>query len=291
MNGPIVIVGSINMDLVSRAKKLPRAGETVLGDRFFTSPGGKGANQAVACARLVRGKRDVLMIGNVGDDEFGATLLQGLRDSGVDTRHVKRVRSCSSGVAAITVDDRGENSIVVTPGANARVTPGQLRDATKLLKQASVVLFQLEIPLRTVAAGIGMCRRWGVRTILDPAPAPAKPLSRDLLRADIVTPNETEARSIDRSSVACLVLTRGARGATWIERGRTGVSVPTPRVRVVDTTAAGDAFTGALAVGLVEGMSGKDLLRFACAAGSLACTRAGAQPSLPLRQAVDQMLG
>ena len=284
----IVVIGSINMDLVCRAPALPRAGETVLGSEFLTIHGGKGANQAVAAARLADGRADVHMIGRVGDDDFGRELVAGLRDNGVVTKRVRATNGVASGVAMILVDRRGENSIVVTPGANAQVTPADVDAAEPLLRGAAAVVMQLEIPLATVRHALTLCRRLGVFTILDPAPAPA-PATRVRFDVDLLTPNETEARTVRTDGARQLVLKLGARGCRLIDADGAR-DVKAFKVKVVDSTAAGDAFTGALAVARALGMEMPESLRMANAAGALCCTTVGAQPALPTRAAVDRLL-
>src|SRR4051812_10440128 len=188
-DGAIVVIGSINMDLVCRTAHLPRVGETILGKDFVTVPGGKGANQAVAAAKLARGHREVHMIGRVGDDDFGQRLLNGLSGHNVDTSGVTISEGHSSGIAVILVDEQGENSIVVAPGANALLRAKDLDAAEELIAGASVVLMQLEIPLETVRHAIAICQRHHVFTILDPAPVPARGLPRALMGVDVLTPN------------------------------------------------------------------------------------------------------
>ena len=285
--GPIVVIGSINMDLVCRTPALPRAGETILGSAFFAIPGGKGANQAVAAARIADGRVDVHMIGRVGDDDFGRELLGGLKANGVITRHVAVTRNVASGVAMILVDRRGQNSIVVAPGANSKLTPADIDAAEGLIRTASVVVMQLEIPLATVRHAMAMCRRLGVFTILDPAPAPARPLR---FGVDLLTPNETEARGVKGNAAKGVVLKLGARGCALLTPGGARRHVKPFKVKVVDSTAAGDAFTGALAVAHALGMPTMEALRLANAAGALCCTKLGAQPALPTRRAVEALL-
>ena len=282
----IVVIGSINIDLVSRTPAMPRAGETVLGSEFLTIHGGKGANQAVAAARLADGRADVHMIGRVGDDDFGRELLTSLRDNGVITKRVRVTKGVASGVAMILVDRRGENSIVVTAGANARVTPADVDAAESLIRGASVVVMQLEIPLTIVRHALAMCRRLGVFTILDPAPAPSKPMRFDV---DLLTPNESEAASMLTDGARQVVLKLGAKGCRLIDRDGSR-HVKAFKVKVVDSTAAGDAFTGALAVGRALGMETGETLRMANAAGALCCTKVGAQPALPGRRAVERLV-
>lgn len=299
----IVVIGSINMDLVTRMPRLPRAGETVLGDAdLLTIPGGKGANQAVAAARL---GADVHMVGRVGDDAFGRTLLAGLGANGVNTNHVKRTRGAASGAATILVDRRGENRIVVSPGANARVSPADVDAAAPLIRRASAVVLQLEIPLKTVAHAIALCRRLDVPTILDPAPVPGGGLPPALWRVDVLTPNQHEASqlvggkggtpldwvgSLLSRGPRCVALKLGRRGSMWREGGEPAVRANAFPVDAVDTTAAGDAFTGALALATARGERPADALRFANAAGAACCTRLGAQPSLPTRAAVERLM-
>ncbi len=311
---PIVVIGSINMDLVCRTAVLPRGGQTVLGSEFVTVPGGKGANQAVAAAKLASRDLQVHMIGRVGDDDFGQRLLNGLRQHRVNTDRVIVTEGVSSGIAMILVDRKGENSIVVAPGANARLTPADLDAAEKIIRSASVVVLQLEIPLATVRHAIAMCQRLGVYTILDPAPAPTKALPRAMFGVDVFTPNETEAqalldieprprvrrkRAIDPKQMAGEFLARGAKSVA-LKLGRRGSMVISQdggfytarpfKVKVVDTTAAGDAFTAGLAVAQAERMSSHDAMRFANAAGAVCCQGFGAQPSLPSRDAVEQLM-
>ncbi|MGA2496865.1 MAG: ribokinase [Tepidisphaeraceae bacterium] len=303
MNPRIVVIGSINMDLVCRTGRIPAPGETAPGEDLRTIPGGKGANQAVAAARLGGDAATVTMIGRVGDDAFGTTLLAGLKNNGVDVEHVAVTKNCASGCALITVAASGENSIVVSPGANGRVTPADVERAKGVIKGASAVVMQLEIPLETVEFAIRMCRKLRVRTILDPAPVPAKGLPKALYEVDILSPNQSEARALAgrkgedqalgrvllRRGPELVVLKRGEQGAL-VFHGRDICGVRPFKVKAVDTTAAGDAFTAGLAVGLGEGMSIGDAVGFANAAGAICCTRFGAQPALPTRGEVERML-
>ena len=309
--GPIVVIGSINMDLVCRTPSMPKAGETILGGDFVTIPGGKGANQAVAAARLAGAGRKVYMIGRVGSDDFGERLLNGLRQHRVNTENVTVTEAASSGVAMILVDKSGENSIVVAPGANARLSPRDIDAAEKIVASASVVVLQLEIPLATVKHAIALCQRLGAYTSLDPAPAQALP--RAFYGVDVLTPNQTEAEMLvdieprprvrrkkvsDPKQIAGDLRDRGAK-AVALKLGRRGAMLVTRdgfiqakpfKVKVVDTTAAGDAFTGALAVARAEAMPMAAALRFANAAGAICCQTFGAQPSLPDRAAVDALV-
>lgn len=325
--GPIVIIGSINMDLVCRTPRMPAAGETILGSGLATIPGGKGANQAVAAAKL---GGDVHFIGRVGDDDFGQRLITGLRQHRVNVRHVTVTEAASSGCAVILVDRKGENSIIVSPGANHRVTPEDVDRAAGVIARASVVMLQLELPLDTVQHAIVTCQRLGVYTILDPAPVPRKGLPRAFFEVDLLAPNQREAEAmlpsadmgrmrrtkrVDAKQIASELLARGpravvlklaAKGALLVARAprepqkgarRAATAddvqveqVPGHKVQVVDTTAAGDAFTGAFAVAVAEGRSLADATRFANAAGALCCESFGAQPALPARDAVEKLL-
>jgi ribokinase len=306
--GDIVVIGSINTDHVCRTPHVPVPGETVLGSDLATIPGGKGANQAVAAARL--GGR-VHMVGRVGEDDAGKRLREGLKRDGVDVKHVRVTPGVSSGCAIILVDKRGENSIVVAPGANARVTPADVDAALPLLRRAAVVVLQLEIPLATVRHAIAICRRLGIPTILDPAPVPPRGLPRELFAADVLTPNQVEAQLLFRPGSApaqalrvpeqvsrallakgagAVVLKLGARGSFYADSAGTARSARAFKVKVVDSTAAGDAFTGALAVAMSEGQRPVDALPFANAAGALCCTGYGAQPSLPTRRDVERFM-
>ncbi len=301
MTGPIVVVGSLNIDLVVRTPRHPRPGETIIGGKFQTFPGGKGANQAVAAARA---GAQVIMIGRVGADAFGIDLLEALVRDGVDTTHVLRDDQAPSGVALITVDTAGQNAIVVVPGANARLSPGDVERAQDAFAGAGALLLQLESPPEVVQRAIELANAHGVLVILNPAPA--RPLDAALLAGvDYLIPNEHElfllaeldaAEEID-AAVARLrargarhvIVTLGGNGAVAF-CGEQKIIVPAHRVSVVDTTAAGDAFVGAFAVALCEGKKVEDAVRWANAAGALAVTRAGAQPSLPYREDILSLL-
>ncbi len=311
-SGPIVVIGSVNMDLVCRIEAMPKPGETILGGDFVTVPGGKGANQAVAAAKLSGGGRDVFMLARVGGDDFGERLLNGLRQHEVKLDFVTVTEGVSSGIAMILVDKKGENSIVVAPGANAKLTERDVDAAQDIIRQASCVVMQLEIPLATVKHAIAMCQRFGVYTILDPAPVPARGLPRAFYGVDLLTPNQTEAelllgvevshrvrrkRVADPKQLAGELLSRGAE-AVVLKLGNHGAMVATAdgfvavkgfKAKVVDTTAAGDAFTGALAVARAEGVNLDEAVRFANAAGAICCEGFGAQPSLPDRVRVHRL--
>lgn len=289
----IAVLGSTNMDLVAYVAKAPRLGETVTGRAFRTVPGGKGANQAVAAARS---GGEVVMIGAVGADEFGVRLRSALAGAGVETAALRTVEG-ASGTAHITVDDEGGNSIIVIPGANALVTSLEPGDAARI-GAADSLLLQLELPLEAVLAGALAARAHGVRTIL--TPAPAQPLPAELLAAtDLLVPNEHEAAALTGltdvhlaaaallQDVPEVVVTLGAAGVLYAARGREPLTVPAPRVRAVDTTAAGDTFVGALAVALGEGRPMPEALSWASAAAALSVQRPGAQDSMPTRSQTD----
>jgi ribokinase len=301
----VVTIGSLNMDLVVCAERLPKPGETLRGEELRMIPGGKGANQAVAVAQL---GGNSTMVGKVGDDDFGKSLLQNLRDYKVDVSHVHRIAGCATGVAVINVERSGENSITIIAGANADMSPGCLQAVEGLISQADALILQLEIPLQTVIAAKQLAQKHGVLTVLDPAPAPPDGLPEELYDVDILTPNQSEAElmtGISASTVsaarqaAAELLSRGARqvvvklgklGALAVAGRKTSQHVEGFEVEVVDTTAAGDAFTAALALGSAEGMSLSEAGRFANAAGALATTAFGAQPSMPARQKTEDLL-
>lgn len=293
----VLVVGSLNMDLVVRVPRIPAPGETLLGEGFIQLPGGKGANQAVAAGRL--SQRPVAMLGRVGNDAYGSALCQSLQQAGVDARGISVDPAAATGVALIPVAASGENAIVVAPGANALLLPEHLYQFEEWFAQARCVLFQLETPLPTVACGLQLAKRHGATTLLDPAPA--QPLSPELLGlVDFLTPNESEfallAPSGDpallhRAGVQCVVRKLGAQGASaTFASSRTPVLGPGFCVAAVDTTAAGDTFNAGLAVALADGSSLAEALTFASAAAALSVTRPGAQASAPSRQEVVEFL-
>ena len=300
----ILVVGSINMDLVVRTPHFPEPGETVQGSSFQTSPGGKGANQAVAVARLGGRCR---MIGRVGGDAFGKGLRDGLKADGIDCDCVQAVEDAPTGVAMIVVNSQGENSIVISGGANLRLTPDDIFGCEEAFTGAAVLVLQLELPLPTVRAAVEVARRHGCKVILDPAPA-SRDLPRELYKVDILTPNAHEAEILTSTKaveermdkqVASELVARGASAAV-LKLGARGClvamadghfyTVPTYDVTVVDSTGAGDAFTGALALALARGEHMHKAAKFANAAGALACTRIGAQSAMPTAQEVGILM-
>lgn len=303
MDANIVVIGSSNTDMVVQAPRIPRPGETVLGGRFTMAAGGKGANQAVAAARA---GGNVTFIARVGDDLFGRQAIDGFKRDAINIEFVLRDRNAPSGVALITVSSEGANSIAVAPGANAKLTPADVRAAEKVIRAADVAILQLETPLETVAAAVEITRTAGVPVILNPAPA--QPLPDDLLRCvSILTPNESEAQlltGIEVSScegarraadaliakgVRTVLVTLGAEGCLVASAGSSDL-VPGFRVKAVDTTAAGDVFNGSLAVALAEKKPLPDAVRFANAAAAISVTRLGAQPSAPHRNEIEDFL-
>ena len=296
----ILGVGSCNTDMVIKAAHLPRPGETILGGTFFMNPGGKGANQAVAIARL---GGPVTFICKTGSDIFGHQSQQLFEEEGINTSYVFSDSGNPSGVALITVDEKAENCIVVASGANANLLPSDLEKAEEAIERADLVLMQLEVPMETVCFVADIAWQKGKKVILNPAPA--HPLPADLLRhLYLITPNETEAEMItgvkitDESSAAeaaralsgmgvqHVIITLGSKGALIYSNGKAEM-VPALKVEAVDTTAAGDVFNGALTVALSEGRSLKEAARFACKASAISVTRVGAHSSAPYRNEVD----
>jgi ribokinase len=290
----IVVVGSINMDLVTQAPRFVGPGETILGQRFLTVPGGKGANQAVAAARL---GAEVALVGSLGRDTFGEQLHAGLASEHIDLTHVARLDDSASGTASITVAG-GENQIIVVPAANARVTPSQVEAAQSLIERADAVLVQMEIPLDTVEATVRLGHRLGVPVILNPAPAQKLP-TEWLKLASYVTPNQHELaillgadpdadfKTLMQRAPCPVVLTRGGEGAWYREQGEP-VHQSGFEVTVVDSTGAGDTFNAALAVFLKQGLS--EAVRRACAAAALSVGKLGAQGGMPSLSEVDSFL-
>ena len=299
----IVVLGSINMDLVAIAPSLPAPGETVMGSEFATLPGGKGANQAVAAARL---GADVRMIGRVGDDVFGPTLLKSLQAIGVDTSDIVTTPDMSSGIAVILLDEGRENYIVGIYGANMACNEAQVEAASRALDGADALLLQMEIPLEVSLEAAEIAHRKGVRVIYDPAPPSTIP-PQAYAAFDIIAPNQSEAEVLTGITVsdiasaheAAKVLSSRGAPTVIVKLGEDGVvyasgdctgHVPAFQVEAVDTVAAGDGFAGALAVALAEGRSLEDSLRFANAAGGMVVTKRGAQDAMPDRAEVERLL-
>jgi ribokinase len=294
----IVVVGSANTDMVIKMDRIPGPGETVIGREFVMAPGGKGANQAVAAARL---GADVTFVARLGTDTFGDNALAGYEREGIDTSYIVRDPEAASGVALIFVDDAGENSIAVASGANARLTPHDVECAREAVVGAHVLLVQLEVPLEAVSRAVELAYDAGVPVILNPAPARQIP-SCLLSKVAIVTPNEHEIkvvvsegdreRSLARileAGVHTVLVTLGARGVLWAT-GKQQTRVPAFPVQAIDTTAAGDAFNGGLAYALGSGMEAGEAIRYASAVAAIAVTRMGAQPSLPTQAEVQAFL-
>jgi len=299
----VVVVGSANTDMVVKARTIPSPGETVIGGEFLMAPGGKGANQAVAAARL---GAEVAFVARLGKDIFAEASLANYRQAGLNTDFIVLDEAAPSGVALIMVDASGQNSIVVAPGANARLSPKDVLRAERIIAQADAVVAQLEVPSETVRTAFELARRYGARTILNPAPAPGGPLSSDLLSlVDILTPNEHEVQALTgmaleagQEEMACqlrslgieeVVVTLGRQGGIYA--GPSGIErFPACPVEAQDTTAAGDVFTGALACARAEGKAMHEAIRFASHAAAISVTRMGAQPSIPTREEVEDFL-
>lgn len=290
MKKPVItVVGSINMDLVTVAKKAPAQGETILGERFHQIPGGKGANQAVACARL---GAEVHMIGAVGDDSFGSFLKQHLEKEGIHVTDVKPVTHTETGIASITISE-GDNRIIVVPGANAKLTPEDVAKSEEIIAKSDMCVIQLEIPIETVEMAAKLAKKHGVNVILNPAPA--QPLPSALIQSvDWLTPNEHERPIVlqhveEKDVFEKLITTEGKKGVKIMRNG-TPKQIKGFTVPVVDTTGAGDTFNGALAVALSKGMEIEDACRFANAAAALSVTKLGAQSAMPTEEAVYEFL-
>lgn len=293
----IIVAGSSNTDMVAVSDKLPAAGETIIGKKFFTNPGGKGANQAVAARRL---GGHVIFIAKVGHDLFGKQALETYQKEGIETQYIAREKGSVSGVAMINVDAQGENTIVVAPGANSLLNEKDIEKASESFAQAEIFLVQLEIPLETVISLSKRVSALGKKLILNPAPARALP-DELLSHLYMITPNESEAESLtgirvyDAASaheaatklrsrgVKVVIITLGKRGA-YLHSDNISKLIPAPAVQPIDTTAAGDTFNGALAVALSEGMHLEEAVNFANRCAAISVTREGAQAAVPYRR-------
>jgi len=298
----IVVVGSSNTDMVIQSEHLPAPGETILGGEFFMNPGGKGANQAVAAAKL---GGDVVFVARVGDDIFGQEAVAGFKLEGINTDFIVTDPEQPSGVATIMVDAKGENCIAVASGANNRLSPADVEQAMAQVDAADVLLMQLETPIETIEYVASLGSEKGKTVILNPAPAQA--LSDELLaKLDVITPNETEAemltgikvenlagaekaaQALREKGIGTVIITLGSQGAFVLSDSFTGM-VATRKVEAVDTTAAGDTFNGALAVGMANGQAIDEAVGFANKAATISVTRLGAQASVPSLQEVEEL--
>lgn len=300
----IVVLGSLNMDLVARCGVLPVAGQTVLADSFAEIAGGKGANQAVAAARA---GGNVTMVGRVGEDGFASRLIDNLNRENIDCSSVAHTADASSGLAMIAVGESGDNQIVVVPGANGRMTPSDVDRCADKIATCDALLVQLEIPIATVVHAIDIASAAGVRVILDPAPAPPADFPEGLLNVDLICPNETEAAALTGRKVEsreqieaaalglhqrgakAVAITLGDRGVMLFD-GQSFVRIDPIAIDALDSTAAGDAFAGALAVSWSETDSLVEAVRFGNVAGALSATRLGAQPSIASRDELKRCI-
>ncbi len=295
----IAVIGSSNTDMVIKTTKLPAPGETILGGDFFMNPGGKGANQAVAAARL---GGNVTLIAKTGDDVFGRQSKQIFENDHIHTGYLTTDPIHPSGVALITVDSRGENCIVVASGANNRLSKHDIDRAKDEILRSKIILMQLEIPLETVGYAANIAYEAGIKVILNPAPA--SEISNELLaKLYMITPNETEAelisgitvqdvesatlaaRKIYEKGVKVVIITLGSKGALLFT-GEKELLIPSPKVEAIDSTAAGDVFNGAIAVAISEGLPLEKAVEFACRAAAISVTRMGAQASAPYRNEI-----
>lgn len=302
-NIEIAVVGSINMDLVIKTKTIPKPGETVIGESFYRAPGGKGANQAVTISKL---GGPSYFIGKVGSDPFGEELINNLVRERVQVKYLYRDETTPTGTALIIVDENGENSIVVAPGANMKLEKEDIEKSRDIFSKAKILLTQLEIPIETVKYSLELARSFNMLSILNPAPA--RNLTQEILSlVDILTPNESELRTligVDLTSeeeiiqsakgllnygINAVIVTLGAKGAICVERDSV-FQVPAIKVNAVDTTAAGDAFNGTLALKLAEGIPLKEAILYANIVAGITVTRKGAQPSIPTREEVEEYI-
>ncbi|MCE2458107.1 MAG: ribokinase [Dehalococcoidia bacterium] len=299
----VVVLGGINMDLVATSERMPNLGETIFGTSFHTAPGGKGANQAVAAARL---GAEVRMVGRVGDDQFGPTLLEGMRSEGIDVSGVAVDPDNPSGVALILLDEQAENMIVAVYGANLACDDAQVAAVDDALDGADVLLLQLETPLDVALSAVALAKEWGATVVWDPAPA--LKMGHEAYRlCDVLTPNQAEvefltgiavtdptsaegaAKVLVEQGVRAAVVTLGSGGAFFLTRDESGL-VPPFNVDAIDSVAAGDAFAAGLGIALAEGESLAGAVKFGSAAGALAVTKSGAQEAMPYRAEVDALI-
>jgi len=297
----ILVIGSLNADLVVRAPRFPKPGETISGEDLQIIPGGKGANQAVAAARQ---GASVAMIGRVGNDSFGTELINNLKRNNVDTSHVQIDLQSATGTATIIVDSNGQNSIVLSPGGNGKMSPADVTNAS--FSDHKLLLLQLEIPIETVFSATQRAKESGVRVLLNPAPARSLP-DELISLPDFILPNETElslmtnqpvndissaekaAKTLLERGAQNVIVTLGANGALIVTTTQV-THVDAYKVDVIDTTAAGDAFIGGFASALLQDKSLEEAVRYGCACGALAATKFGAQPSLPTREEVERFI-
>lgn len=303
MKNKLCVLGSINVDHVIRVPYFPKAGETLTGYDYQIAYGGKGANQAVAAARC---GANVSFIGAIGDDQIGQTMKQAFEQDGIDTSAISVIQNQSTGLAMIQVADSGQNSIVISSGANADLSEALVEQHKSHIEQADILLMQLESPLQAVNLATKFAKSAGVKVVLNPAPA--QPLPDSLLsHIDIITPNETEAEILTgikvtneqtaavaanyfhQLGIETVLITLGSKGVYYSEKGK-GEIIPGFRVEAEDTTAAGDTFNGAFVTALLEGKLPKEAIRFAHAAAAISVTRMGAQTAIPRREDVDQFL-
>jgi ribokinase len=300
----IIVIGSLVYDLVAKAERRPQKGESLLGTEFGMFPGGKGANQAVQCAKL---GAEVWMVGRVGDDFFGESLIKNLKKEGVNTKYIVKDKTTTTAVGCIVIDKEGDNSIVMVPQANMKNTKADVEKVKNILGKFDVLILQLEIPLNVVIYSAKLARKNNLKIILNPAPA--KEIPDSLIKiCDILTPNETEAEILtgikienleDAKSAGkrlltrgakCVIITLGEKGALYCTKEEISL-IPSFKVKAVDTTAAGDAFNGTLAVAIALGKEIKEGIKLANAAGALSATKMGAQPSLPGKKELEKFLG
>lgn len=300
----ITVIGSLNMDLVTKTEKVPKVGETFLGIDFKQAAGGKGANQADAIAKL---GGSVAMIGRVGDDQFGHTLIKSLEHDGVEVSQIRITEGISTGIATIIVNGDGDNSIIVVPGANFKLAPQDVDEAEAVIKESNMIIAQLEVPIDTIKYAFKKAKQYGKYTILNPAPA--RVLDEELLEmTDLLVPNETEleilsgrtlvteedmltaAKELMQKGVKEMIITLGSNGCLHIDK-TSSTHYPAHLVEAVDTTAAGDSFIGAIATAFSDDKSFKEAIGFASKVSALTVTREGAQDSLPTKKEVEEYRG